>query len=108
MIPRGRSPNAPRLGRYGVNSAQFADPDYAGYAVAANVQRHEAWGVGVYSFFRDFDVTVRSGIIAPAALEASFHSPLTVKLNGYGGIEHVINARGGSSVGNETTVNYVC
>ena len=37
----------------------------ASYVVGENVQRHEAWGVGVYSFFRDFHVDMDMGIKAP-------------------------------------------
>ena len=47
---------------------------------------HDAQGVGVYSFFRDHNVTVASGIVCPAALEASFVAPLSVFLNGFGGM----------------------
>ena len=42
------------------------------------------------------------------ALEGSFVNPLTVFLNGHGGIQHVINDKGAASVGPQTSVNYVC
>jgi hypothetical protein len=97
---------------YGVNQAEFGDPGYAGYRVADNVKAHQGWGVGVYCFFRDHNVTTKSGIVCPPALEKSFVNPLTVFLNGNGGIEHVINDKGGASDASAkkgaTSVNYVC
>ena len=50
---------------YGVTQAQYGDKGYAGYRVADGVTAHGGWGVGVYSFFRDHNVTVTSGIVAP-------------------------------------------
>ena len=93
---------------YGVTQQEYGDKGYAGYRVAPTVMTHGGWGVGVYCFFRDHDVTVASGIVAPAALESSFVNPLTVFLNGHGGITHVINDKGGASQGPQTSVNYVC
>jgi hypothetical protein len=57
---------------------------YAAYKVAENVQNHQAWGVGVYTFFRDFDVTVENGIQAPANSGIEFTNSLTNFLNGMG------------------------
>jgi hypothetical protein len=67
---------------------------YSGYTVASHVQAHESYGAGVYHFFRDYNVTVQSGISAPTALELTFHSPLTVFLNGKGTILNVLNDKG--------------
>lgn len=75
--------------------------------MAPHVTAHSAWGVAVYCFFRDYNVTVASGIVVPPALEHKFVAPLSVILNGNGGIVHVINDKGGSSMGKHT-VNYVC
>ena len=93
---------------YGVTQGEFGDKGYAGYRVADGVTSHGGWGVGVYSFFRDHNVTVQAGIVAPSAPEGSFVAPLTVFLNGNGGIAHVINDKGAASVGPKTSVNYVC
>ena len=73
----------------------------------ATVKDHDAWAVGVYSFFATHDVTVESGIRCPAALQARFVAPMGVHLNGLGAIKHVINEVG---VGTSATqqVNYVC
>ena len=93
---------------YGVTQAQFGDPGYVGYRVADDVTSHRAFGVGVYSYFRDHTVNVASGIACPTALESSFVHSLSVKLNGHGGIMHVINDKGDASIGNTTSINYVC
>jgi hypothetical protein len=93
---------------YNVEQAEFGDKGYAGYRVAPGVKKHAAWGVGVYCFFESHNVTTTSGIVCPPALESSFTNSLTVKLNGNGGIKHVINDKGGPAVGNLTSVVYVC
>jgi hypothetical protein len=93
---------------YIVTQAQFGTPGYAGYRVSPSVKSHNAWGVGVYCFFRDHNVTVKSGIVAPAALENSFTHPMTVFLNGKGGILHVINDKGGASEGPDSSWHYYC
>jgi hypothetical protein len=80
---------------YDVTQANYGDKGYAGYKVAPSVQAHAAWGAGVYSFMRDFNVSVKAGIVTPAAVESSFVHPFTVFLNGGGTIEHVINDKVG-------------
>jgi len=77
---------------------EYGTNGYAGYRVASDVTTHVAHGVGVYHFFRDFPVTVQSGIRTPAALVSSVISPLSVFLNGQGTTLHVIN-----DLGNATT-----
>jgi hypothetical protein len=79
---------------YDVTQANFGDKGYAGYKVAPSVSAHAAWGAGVYSFMRDFNVTVKSGIVTPASLETSFVHPFTVYLTGSGTIQHIINDKG--------------
>jgi len=94
---------------YDATQASFGDPGYCGYRVAPGVQAHAGYGVGVYAYFRDHNVTVASGIVCPAALESSFVAPLSVFLNGNGGIEHVINDKGEASTqASESQVHYVC
>jgi predicted heme/steroid binding protein len=70
---------------------------FASYKVAGSVTRHEAWGVGVYSFFRDAAVKAHSAIDAPAAPGVKFHNLTTVWLTGNAGSEitHIINDLGG-------------
>mmetsp|Transcript_21908 Transcript_21908/g.49436 ORF Transcript_21908/g.49436 Transcript_21908/m.49436 type:complete len:549 (+) Transcript_21908:1-1647(+) len=54
----------------------------AGYRVADHVQHHEAHGVGVYCYFRDFDITVPAGIVSPDHVGVKFQNALTKWLNG--------------------------
>ena len=62
----------------------------------------------MYCYFRDHNVTVASGIVAPLSLERSFVHPLSVFLNGGGGITHVLNDRGGASTADDSDAKYVC
>merc|ERR1712193_88368 len=79
---------------YGVTQADFGDMGYTGYRVADSVTSHKGYGVGVYHFFRDNKVTVKTGIVAPASLVSSFVAPLAVRLNGMGTMQHIINELG--------------
>eukprot|EP00756_Hemistasia_phaeocysticola_P042940 Hpha_TRINITY_DN16998_c0_g1::TRINITY_DN16998_c0_g1_i1::g.56244::m.56244 len=92
---------------YDVTQAQFGDPGYAGYRVADTVTSHHGWGLGVYSFFRDHTVTVKSGIVAPKALEKNFVNCLTVHLSGNGTIEHILNEQG-AQTNQSAMVEYLC
>ena len=88
----------------------YGDSGYAGYRVGADVREHDAWGVGVYHFFRDHEVTVASGIVAPPGLAARFRAPLSLYLNGNGTVRHVINALGNETApsGGPGHAEYVC
>ena len=70
---------------------------YASYKVANQVTTHEAWGVGVYSYFRDASVKLDTAIEAPTAKGVRFHNLTTIWLNGKDGSEitRVINGLGG-------------
>ncbi|MGA2067968.1 MAG: hypothetical protein ABSG86_23565 [Thermoguttaceae bacterium] len=70
---------------------------YASYKVANTVTSHEAWGVGVYCYFRDATVKANSAIEAPAVRGVKFHNLTTIWLNGQAGSEitHIINDLGG-------------
>jgi len=81
---------------YDVN-ASYGTAGFAGYRVADTVTDHDAYATGVYHYFRDFAVTVTSGIVVPAALANRIRSALSVYLNGLGTITHVLNANGGST-----------
>ena len=61
------------------------------------VTEHDAYGVGVYHYFRDHEVRVPAAIRCPTGLEHRFRSPLTVFLNGRGTIQHVLNVRGNAT-----------
>jgi len=74
---------------------------WAAYKVGEHVTRHEAWGLGSYCYFtiagkstgiraaRAFEVPERPGVV--------LHDMVTVSLVGHGGIDHVVNDRGGAT-----------
>lgn len=80
---------------YDVTQANYGDKGFAAYKVGDNVTNHEAYGTGAYSFFRDNDVTINSGIKAPSKSGVTLTNALTVFLNGKGRIEHVVDGEGG-------------
>ena len=84
---------------YDVNQETFGDKNYTGYRVASTVERHEAQGVGVYSYFRDFQCLVESGFVAPSTDGVRFTNAFTRFLNGKAGIEHVLNDQGSPVLG---------
>jgi hypothetical protein len=79
---------------YDVTQANFGDKGFAGYKVSDNVADHDAYGVGVYHFFRDYNVTVKTGIVVPQHLEDRIRSPCAVYLNGSGTMLHILNGQG--------------
>ena len=79
---------------YDVTQQNYGDRGFVAYRVGDHVQNHEAWGIGAYSFFRDFQVNVESGIRTPQRSGIKFTNSLSVFLNGNGGINHVINDQG--------------
>jgi hypothetical protein len=70
---------------------------YASYKVSDKVTQHEAWGVGVYCYFRDAAVKADRAIEAPSAQGVKLHNLTTVWLNGKRGSEitHILNNLGG-------------
>ena len=62
----------------------------------------------VYTFFRDYNVTVQSGIVTPPAVASSFVNPLGVYLSGKGIMDHVINDNGATTGWNANRLAYVC
>ncbi len=76
-------------------------PGYASYKVANNVQNHEAYGLGIYSFFRG-EPTVSNNVRLENAMEVPNHSGIFIKhistFSGRnGGINHSINGLGPST-----------
>jgi hypothetical protein len=69
---------------------------YAAYKVADGVMTHQAWGLGVYCFFRDAVVTADRAIEVPDNLEDEFTDMVTFWLDGMPGsqITHIINDDG--------------
>jgi len=90
---------------YDVNQQQFGDPGYVGYRVSQNVRNHTAYGVGVYSFFRDYNVAAVSGFAAPASTKLI--DPFTRYLSGNGQILHVVNTQG-ATVNQGNPLAYIC
>ncbi|MGS2646959.1 adenylyl cyclase [Streptosporangium sp. LJ11] len=81
---------------------------WASYKVDHRVRNHEAWGMGVYSFFNQgVDIRADRGIEVPKTPGARFHNMVTVFLNGSGGIERTINEAGTPVVGSYGTSNVV-
>jgi hypothetical protein len=72
---------------------------WASYKVADGVSTHEAWGLGVYSVFRNRGVVLSRAIEAPKKPGIRFHSMITVRLGNNGEIENVINDVGGATAG---------
>ncbi|MFC0554326.1 hypothetical protein ACFFHJ_25870 [Planotetraspora thailandica] len=83
---------------------------YASYKVGKKVKSHEAWGLGVYSYFNQgVDIRADRGIEAPQTPKVRFHDMITVFLDGSGGIERTINDAGTpvvGSYGTSTIVDY--
>jgi hypothetical protein len=77
---------------YHVNQSEYGDQDIVGYRVGANVKKHTAVGLGVYSFFRDSVVHVKSAISTPVSVDLS--NVYTRHLNGHGGVLSVWNNQG--------------
>ena len=73
---------------------------FASYKVAANVTRHEAWGVGVYSVFREPGVILENAIETPDVPGVKIHHMVTLRLGlqTTSGINHIINGRGNSVI----------
>ena len=80
-----------------------AGDGYASYKVADTVTTHEAWGLGVYCFFRDAAVKLTNAIEAPAAPGVRFHNMTTIWLTGHTGSEitHIIDGKGDRVYGNK-------
>jgi len=70
---------------------------FASYKVADTVTSHEAWGLGVYCYFRDAAVKAHCAVEAPAVKGVTLHNLTTIWLNGKPGSEitHIINSTGG-------------
>lgn len=76
-------------------------PGYASYKVANNVHNHEAYGLGIYSFFSG-EPTVSNKVRLENAMEVPNHSGILIKhittfSGSNGGINHSINGLGPST-----------
>ena len=73
---------------------------WASYKVADKVTSHEAWGLGIYSVFRNRGVVLTRAIEVPKNPNVKFHSLITVRLGNNGEISNVINDTGGATPSN--------
>ncbi len=76
-------------------------PGYTSYKVAGHVENHEAFGLGIYSFFRG-NSTISNKVRLENAMEVPDNKGIFIKhistFSGrYGGMNHVINGLGPST-----------
>lgn len=79
----------------------YGKPGYASYKVADSVQNHQAYGLGIYSFFKG-EPTLSNNVRLENAMEVPDHSGIFIKhistFSGQNaGINHIINGRGPST-----------
>jgi hypothetical protein len=84
---------------YDVTQASFCDLNYVGYRVDEGVRNHRGIGMGVYSYFRDYECLVQSAFRAPENEGVQFENIFTRYLTGNSGILHVLNDRGKGTMG---------
>jgi hypothetical protein len=81
---------------------------FASYKVADTVKTHEAWGLGVYSFFNQgVDIHAERAFEVPEAAGVKLHDLVTVFLTGSGGIDHVVNETGAAVNSSNQVTNIV-
>ena len=66
----------------------------AGYRVLRSAQHHVANGIGVYSYFRDYDDVVVDSIVCHHAFGGHYENVFGVWLNGHSGIRSILNGQG--------------
>ncbi len=72
---------------------------FASYKVADTVERHEAYGLGIYLYNRDAAVELHSAMEVPEGTEGiRVHHICTVMITGNPGITHIINEQGDAVV----------
>jgi len=72
---------------------------WAAYKVAPSVTTHEAWGLGIYSVFRQREVTLTRAIEVPTSPNVKLHNMITVRLGNNGEIANIVNDKGGPADG---------
>jgi hypothetical protein len=69
---------------------------YASYLVGPSVTSHQAWGLGIYAYFRDNpSVVLDHAIETPTTSGVAFHDMVTTVLGGDGTINHQVDETGG-------------
>ncbi len=80
---------------------------YASYRVADDVQVHDAWGLGVYSYFNQgVDIQLESAIQVPVTSGVHLRDMVSVFLAGSGSVTHTVNDAG-TVVQSGTMTSYV-
>ncbi|KAI0095634.1 glycoside hydrolase family 55 protein [Daldinia grandis] len=76
---------------------------FSSYKVADGVTNHEAWGLGIYSYFRDSPTKLENAIEVPETEGVKLHHITIVWLNGVSGSEitHIVNGVGGRVYANQ-------
>jgi len=92
---------------YDVTQANYGDKGFVSYKVADNVTTHNAWGLGTYTFFRDYAVTVQNGIMTPDAEGINMVNSLSVFLDGNGSLQNTID-NDGKAVNAANRLQYEC
>lgn len=76
----------------------FAESEFRGYLVGEHIRYHEVHAPGVYSNFRNHDVSVSTAMQHPDSPGVIFYNAFTVKLDNQGGIKSIVNGKGGEAV----------
>ena len=81
---------------------------FAAYKVDDSVTTHEAWGMGSYSFFNvGPDIHAARAFEVPVTPGVKLHDILSVFLNAFGGIDHVVNDTGAAVNSTNQVTNVV-
>ena len=81
---------------------------FAAYKVDDSVTTHEAWGMGSYSFFNvGPDIHAARAFEVPVTPGVKLHDILSVFLNAFGGIDHVVNDIGAAVNSTNAVTNVV-
>ncbi len=67
---------------------------YASFKVSDNVKDFEGYGLGIYCYNRDAEIEIHSAAEVPKVKGVKLHNICTVKLNGRGQIQHIVNDEG--------------
>eukprot|EP01098_Paradermamoeba_levis_P012444 TRINITY_DN5453_c0_g1_i1.p1 TRINITY_DN5453_c0_g1~~TRINITY_DN5453_c0_g1_i1.p1 ORF type:complete len:692 (+),score=171.65 TRINITY_DN5453_c0_g1_i1:193-2268(+) len=87
---------------------EYSTGGFVAYRVNSTVSNHVALGVGAYSNFRDHTVVVKSAFVSGPSAGVKFQAPLTVFLNGNGGINSIVNGQGKPVVAGCTSPGNPC
>jgi len=92
---------------YDVTQQNFGDPGYVAYRISNSVRQHSLYGAGMYSYFRDHEVTVADAIVTPQTSGIKIVAPMTKFLNGLGQITHIVDQQG-NPVNQSVQISYKC